>query len=90
MIKKTFTNFARRHRLKFKSVMRLDRRARMLRLFRIMWVKGIVGDGKGYSAQFSVALRPSLFQFHKEFSSYFLTLFGLRLHFERSYGGTHC
>lgn len=77
--------------MKFKWVGRLDARLKMLRLFRVMWTRGKVGmPGGGYSAKFSVALRPSLLSFHREFDEWLLTILGVRLHFQKSHGGLHC
>jgi hypothetical protein len=71
----------------FKSVMRLDRRSNLVRLFRVMWDRGTVGDGKGYSNQFSVALRPAWFRWHRETDHWFVTVLGVRFHYARSWGG---
>ena len=70
-----------------KWVGRLDRGNRLLRLFRVMWSVGQVGDGKGYSAKFSVGLRPTLFRWRREGDGWLLTVLGIRLHMQRSYGG---
>lgn len=75
--------------MKFKWVGRLDTRARMLRLFRVMWTRGTVGDGAGYSAKLSLALRLALFGVRREWQAVFVTLLGVRVHFERAYGGVH-
>jgi hypothetical protein len=73
--------------VKFKTVFRRD--GLMVRLFRVMWTRGTVGDGKGYSCKFSVAVRPTLFRWRRELGGWLLTLAGVRLHFDRSYGGIH-
>jgi hypothetical protein len=70
-----------------KRVMRYDSDNRMFRLFRIMWERGVVGDGNGYSAKVSLALTPRLFRWQREGDGWLLTFFGLRLHYRRSYGG---
>lgn len=75
--------------MKLKRVFRYDPTARLYRLFRATWIRGTVGDGKGYSCKFSAALRLRLFQFHRELDGWLLTLLGVRIHFERSYGGIH-
>lgn len=62
----------------------------MVRLFRLMWTRGTVGDGKGYSCKLSFAVRPTLFRFRREYGGWLLTLLGVRVHYERDYGGTHC
>jgi hypothetical protein len=61
---------------------------RMLRLARVIWSVGEgPGMGRGYSAKLSVALRPSLLAFRRECDGWLLTVCGLRLHYQRSYGG---
>lgn len=78
--------------MKFKKVLRYDRRARLLRVFRVMWRRGTIGDGKGYSAKLSLALQPKLFDFYRYSGScddVFLCLAGLRWHYQRAYGGIH-
>ena len=39
--------------MKFKSVLRYDPTLRAIRLGRLMWTRGTVGDGKGYSVKLS-------------------------------------
>lgn len=73
--------------MRFKAVFRRD--GYMVRLFRVMWTRGIVGDGDGYSAKLSVAVRPTLFRWRSEYSGWLLTLFGVRVHFDKSFGGIH-
>jgi hypothetical protein len=73
--------------MKIKWVGRLDAQARLLRLFRVMWTRGAVGDGQGYSAKLSVALRPAFFSIRREWESVAVTVLGLRVHFQRSFGG---
>jgi hypothetical protein len=75
--------------VKFKWVGRLDKESRILRLCRLMWTRGMVGDGNGYSVKLSLALRPAFFCFHREWQQFFLTVLGVRVHFQRSYGGIH-
>jgi hypothetical protein len=75
--------------MKFRWVGKLDIQGRILRLFRVMWIRGTVGDGHGYSAKLSLALRPALFGFHREWQQFFVTVLGVRVHFQRSYGGIH-
>ncbi len=75
--------------MKFKSVLRYDPTLRAIRLGRLMWTRGTVGDGKGYSVKLSVALAPSLFLFARDTCGWTLRLLGLRLHMKRSYGGIH-
>lgn len=74
--------------MRFKWVGRYDPGARMLRLARVMWERGTVGDGKGYSTKVSVALRPALFAWNRTgYPEWMLTVMGVRLHVQRSYGG---
>lgn len=59
-----------------------------MRLWRILWERGEPGDGKGYSAKFTIGLAPhwwaseTLGRHDRMF-----TVFGIRLHYSRSYGG---
>lgn len=69
--------------LRLKRVFRYDGSQKLVRLFRVMWERGTVGDGKGYSAKLAIGLRPSLFHYDDGR----LTIFGLRVHYARSYGG---
>lgn len=74
--------------LRFKRVMRFDEIQKHLRLFRIMWERGVVGDGNGYSVKLAIGLRPRLFEFIREQKTDVLvTIAGLRVHYSRSYGG---
>jgi hypothetical protein len=71
----------------FKPVMRLDD-CRVFRIGRFLWQRGKVGvAGGGYSAKFSVAVTPKLFAMQRGYYSLLVVLFGLRLHYQRSYGG---
>jgi hypothetical protein len=79
--------------MRFKPVFRYDNGARLLRLCRFLWTRGTVGDGKGYSQKVSLALTPRFFGVYRHSGNhggFVLTLFGLRLNIERSYGGVHC
>ena len=73
--------------MKAKIVLRWDRTRNTFRLFRVLWTRGVVGSGSGYSAKLSFALKPSLFHACFRFNDYLVTLFGLRIHYRRSYGG---
>jgi hypothetical protein len=73
--------------LRFKWVLRRDEIQRHYRLFRIMWERGVVGDGHGYSNMFSVATQPTLFAWSREYGSWLLVLCGIRFHRKRSFGG---
>jgi hypothetical protein len=75
--------------MKFKWVGRVDSTQKILRMFRLMWTRGTVGDGHGYSSKLTMALDWKPFGFHREWCEVFVTLFWLRFHVQRSYGGTH-
>lgn len=58
------------------------------RLVRVVWVSGVVGDGKGYSAKVTLAVSPKFFSFGRSGKyDIAVTLFGIRFHHNRSYGG---
>ena len=62
----------------------------LYRIVRIMWERGQPGrPGGGYSAKFTVALRPALFSRIERDSrtDWRVTILGIRLHYCRSYGG---
>lgn len=73
--------------MKLKLVFRRDRW--LIRIVRVMWIRGTVGDGLGYSAKLSLGLYPRWFAFVRGSNEWRLYLLGLRLHFERAYGGIH-
>ncbi len=73
--------------LRLKTVFRRDEIQGHYRLFRVMWERGTVGDGRGYSNMVSVALDPRLFVWNRCYGSWLLVLCGLRLHRKRSFGG---
>ena len=74
--------------MRIKFVMRYDSDNHVLRLFRLLWTRGVVGDGEGYSAKLAFALAPVFFRWGKRDSSaWFFYLFGLRVSYLRSYGG---
>lgn len=76
------------YRCFLKWVGRWSPRERMLRLCRLVWRRGEPGrPGGGYSAKLSLAVVPSLFRFTTEFHGWAVTLLGLRVHYQRSYGG---
>lgn len=77
------------HSILFLWVGRLDPNFKMLRLARVVWQRGRVGDGRGYSVKLSVGLRPKLFQWNCGTYEWALTFLGIRLHYQRSYGGIH-
>ena len=76
--------------LRFKRVMRWDTGFLCYRLCRVMWERGTVGDGKGYSVKLSIALGPKIISWRwwdgREIEA---TVLGLRLHYQRSYGGRY-
>ncbi|GJE43969.1 hypothetical protein [Methylobacterium soli] len=76
-------------KLTFKRVLRFDPTARKLRLFRVMWNVGIVGDGKGYSRKVAVALRPALAGFKRSYDEWRVTLLGVEVHSATSWGGRY-
>ena len=85
--------------MRFKKVMTLSKLKRKIRLFRLTWICGIVGDGKGHSAKLSVNLLPKIIKFEPQviynIPSWFLinkdewriTILGINFHYVRSYGG---
>lgn len=74
--------------MRIKRVMRFDEIQRHFRLFRLMWERGTVGDGSGYSVKLSVAVEPRLARFGRDAThDWLVTLFGVRVHYARSYGG---
>ena len=74
--------------IRFKRVMRLDTIQRHFRLFRVMWERGTVGDGNGYSAKLALGLLPRLFMWERLAAhDLLIVLLGVRLHYSRSYGG---
>lgn len=68
---------------------RWDGRARLLRLGRLVWAKGRPGvSGGGYTAKLSLALTPSVLRFSRGLlGEWALVVLGVRLHYQRSYGG---
>lgn len=75
--------------MRVKSVFRKASDERLIRLFRLMWIRGTVGDGKGYSAMLSFGLSPRLIAFQKGWHEFRVWLLGVRIHYQRSYGGIH-
>lgn len=73
--------------MKLKTVMRYDPKQRKLRLFRLIWQRGVVGDGKGYSAKLSVSIAAKLFGWADDFSGWRVTFCGVQLHHLKAYGG---
>lgn len=75
--------------MRIKWVMRVDTIQRFFRVCRVMWERGVVGDGEGYSAKFSVAISPHVFSPIRRDAKHDwrVTILGVRLHYARSYGG---
>jgi len=68
-----------------KFVGRWSPRERVLRIARLMFNRPW---GHGWCArQFSVALTPRLWRWHREDDGLLFTVFGLRLHWKESHGG---
>lgn len=68
---------------------RRDPSARLLRLLRVVWHRGQVGAGVGYSAKFSVGLQPRVFGWRRNGYERIVVIAGIRLHYARSYGGIY-
>ena len=60
----------------------------LLRVVRVMWERGEAGRG-GWSTKLSLGLEPALFSRGKETYGWLVTVLGVRLHYQRSYGGRH-
>jgi len=73
--------------MKIKKVMSCDASRLLYRIGRIVWQKGCVGDGKGFSAKISLALTPLFFKKKFSFNERELCIFGVRIHYVKSYGG---
>lgn len=74
-----------------KPVLTYERGSRLLRVGRLMWERGTVGDGKGYSAKLSLALWLSRYGicrcWREEDGGWIVSILGIRFHYVRSYGG---
>lgn len=79
----------RRHSLRARKLMRYDPGSKMLRVGRVVWQRGEVGDGQGYSTKLTLGLRPALFSWRRESRGWKLIVLGVRVHLDRSYGGIH-
>lgn len=75
--------------MRVKPVLRFDPSWPKLRLARVMWKRGEVGDGNGYSSKLSFALRPSLFRFYSSWDGWRIVLLGVEVHMQRSWGGIY-
>ena len=77
------------HTMNVRRIMRYDPTTRMVRLFRLVYQRGTVGDGTGYSCKISAAFQPRMFQWIGHRDEWFLTTLGVRVHYQRSYGNVH-
>ena len=75
--------------MKFKPIFTIDKEEQKVRLFRVIWDTGVVGDGKGYSSFVGVSLRPKVFLFTKDTNEWRFALLGVAIHKKRSYGGRY-
>lgn len=76
--------------LRMRWLFRRDEIQRFYRICRVCWERGTPGQpGGGYSAKLSAAWDWRLFRLPKSDagSDWRFTLFGIRLHYCRSYGG---
>lgn len=73
--------------MKIKSIFRYDSVQGKLRLFRVMWDVGVVGDGQGYSRKIAVSVRPKLLGFSRSADEWRLMLLGVDVHSVKSFGG---
>lgn len=71
----------------WKRVMRWDRDARLFRVCRVMWDGIDTISGRAFSRKISIALTPRLVSWHRELGSVRVTVFGVRVHFAKSFGG---
>lgn len=76
--------------LRFKKVMRWDGRAKILRLFRVFRNCHEPRNGENYAWKLSLALTPRLFHWYRDSCDLFIILSGIRLHYQRAYGGNYC
>ena len=79
----------KRSNLRFKAVLRYQPNYTCYRLCRLMWERGKVGDGNGYSVKLSLALRPVLLSYSVTKIEWAIELLGFRIHYQRSYGGIY-
>jgi len=61
---------------------------RLLRLGRIVWRRGELMAG-GYTAQLSIALTPRIIDWERGYHRLAITILGVRLNYQRAYGGWH-
>jgi len=75
--------------MKVKPVFRMAGTDWLFRLFRVTWTRGTVGDGTGYSCKLSLGLYPRIAGFIRGWNEWRLYVLGLRIHFQRDFGGIH-
>jgi hypothetical protein len=60
----------------------------LLRLGRLVWSRrGGPGLAGGWSAKLSLGLTPKLVSFNRGWREWFIVLFGIRVHYQRAFGG---
>jgi hypothetical protein len=70
-----------------KPVFRYDPTWPKLRLFRIVWDVGMVGDGDGYSRKLAFALCPKLLSWQRGLDEWRLVVLGFEIHSRTAWGG---
>lgn len=73
--------------MKLKKICRWDGSQKLFRIARLVWDRGTVGDGKGYSSKLTLAVGKKLARFKFSRTEKELFLLGLRVTLLRSYGG---
>lgn len=73
--------------MRLKPMFTYSPRERKVRVARLIWERGNVGDGKGYSAFLSLALMPRLFRIERSPLRLRVVMLGVSLHYARTYGG---
>ena len=73
--------------IRLKSIFRYDPAFPKVRLFRVTWETGTVGDGQGYSTKLTFNLVPRWFEWVSFPDDKWLTVLGVQVHRKRSYGG---
>jgi len=74
------------HSVHFKRVMRKGSDG-VFRVARIVWQRGTVGDGKGWSGKLSLGFTRKFFIFRKTWARCEICIAGVRIHFLRAWGG---
>ena len=74
--------------LRLRTVFTYSPAEQKTRLFRLIWERGNVGDGNGYSAKLSFSVRPRLWECTlPRKCDWDITVCGLRVYYTRAYGG---